>query len=66
MHGRTRERRGEETVDEREGARYKEMEIRIWLKILESVEPLPFMVVRSGVCSPTKNSQNGTNTKLRF
>ena len=21
------------------------------------------MVVRSGVCSPTKNSQNGTNTK---
>jgi hypothetical protein len=31
--------------------------IRIWLKILESViEPIaPFMVVKSGVCSPTKN-----------
>ena len=39
--------------------------IRTWLKILESViEPVAFHV-RSTVRSPTKNSQKGTNTKMR-
>ena len=28
--------------------------------------PLPFMFVRAGVGLPNKNSQNGTNTKLRL
>ena len=37
--------------------------IRSWLKILP---PMPSMVVRSGVHSPTKNSQNKTNTQLRL
>jgi hypothetical protein len=45
-----------------------DMPIRIWRKIVESVSELIaiFMVVISGVRSPTKNSQKRTNIKLRI